>query len=561
MKLPRYVIRYVFYYFVALFSLIFLYSALFLFITRYIEGVKYGVADALHWVIVSMATRAVPDVVLTTTAGKTLSIIVSMSGIVLMFGLLIPISNTIWKYLAWRFEHPASTTLRNHVVVCYYSKIAEKLIGELESLNIPFLVLDPRAEVVHSLFEKGVPCVVGDPTSSEGLKRANVESAKAVVMCGTDVQNTAVLLELGSGIVVAEGTIKEEHLKMAGADMVVVPKKLVGDHVAHRIIELMKGVPVGEVEFFRGLYITELPVNPECGAVGKTIKEVWTQEGGRLGGRVIAIWKDGKLIPSPAPETVLTSNSVLVVVGTLEQLRTVEDSICTERCKCMGAPHTPRRFIVIGHGEVGKEVVRRLMDAGVEVAVIDSNPHALSGLECPSIVGSATDEEVLKEAGVDQPGHLTVLILLPDDSESALSTLLVRDMNPRAFIITRENTGENIDKIHKAGSSYVVSIPVMCVEVITSEIAKKYNKKYKAEPMAQGLVVEVFEVPKKSLLTEFDLESLSLPRKFGCSLIGIKRGEDVILDIKPNEVLKEGDRIAVVGTEEGISRFREVFML
>ena len=127
----------------------------------------------------------------------------------------------------------AARRLRNHVVICGYTRIAERICNELEVQKIKFVVVDKKQPVIDMLRDRGYIVIDGDFTKREVLKSAQIEHARAIVFGTQD--DTANLL----GIVTAKrlngkvrilSRVSDEDLQTkmqrAGAELVVLPEVL-----------------------------------------------------------------------------------------------------------------------------------------------------------------------------------------------------------------------------------------------------------------------------------------------------------------------------------------------
>ena len=75
----------------------------------------------------------------------------------------------------------------------------------------------------------------------------------------------------------------------------------------------------GATEIFEGIQIVEFPVYLKSPLIGKTIKEVSSQQQSS-GAKIVGIWKSGTLSFDPKEEDIIKENSVLLAVGTPEGL-------------------------------------------------------------------------------------------------------------------------------------------------------------------------------------------------------------------------------------------------
>lgn len=113
--------------------------------------------------------------------------------------------------------------------------------------------------------------------------------------------------------------------------------------------------------------------------------------------------------------------------------------------------------IICGFGRIGFQLAKALGDARrgfviIERDIENANEAKALGLLC--IVGEATDEEVLKLAGVDKARVLATV--LPDDAANVFITLSARSLNPRLEIIARGEAPTTENKLFHAGADKVV---------------------------------------------------------------------------------------------------------
>lgn len=98
-------------------------------------------------------------------------------------------------------------------------------------------------------------------------------------------------------------------------------------------------------------------------------------------------------------------------------------------------------IIVIGIGHVGLRVVRALRQMGFDVVTLDSKPPSperadeLRSLQCPLIMGDATEESSLLDAGVRRAQ--AVVITTSSDYINVTVAMRARDLNANARLIVR----------------------------------------------------------------------------------------------------------------------------
>jgi voltage-gated potassium channel len=115
---------------------------------------------------------------------------------------------------------------------------------------------------------------------------------------------------------------------------------------------------------------------------------------------------------------------------------------------------TVRDYLVCGFGRVGRQVVRDLRAAGAEYVVIDRNPEAAAA-GTPYIEGEAADEQLLRQAGIEQARALIACV--DSDAENVFITLTARELRPDLTIVARASGEEAEKKLKRAGAQRVVS--------------------------------------------------------------------------------------------------------
>lgn len=219
-------------------------------------------------------------------------------------------------------------------------------------------------------------------------------------------------------------------------------------------------------------------------------------------------------------------------------------------------------IIVLGYGDVGKNIVEILEGENADFVVVDQSKQALSKASFKHIIGNAAEEDILREAGIENAS--TVIITLNNDTSVIFATLIARGLNPLANIFARANSADSIDKIYKAGADYVASLSIVAGQMlakITATCSHVDCEELKEEiVLYEGIEIEKYQIPENSGLALKSPEELNLIHQMGCRVIGIKNGGEVIIKGIESRKLLPGDIIAVAGTREKISLFKQRYM-
>ncbi len=117
--------------------------------------------------------------------------------------------------------------------------------------------------------------------------------------------------------------------------------------------------------------------------------------------------------------------------------------------------------IVAGCGATGSSVVAELTRQGRPLVVVESDPTKLErlsrecGLSPPYVIGDATVETVLEEAGIERASGLVAA--LSDDRDDLYLVFTARHMNPALQIVAKTVDPANGKKMERAGADFVVS--------------------------------------------------------------------------------------------------------
>lgn len=110
-------------------------------------------------------------------------------------------------------------------------------------------------------------------------------------------------------------------------------------------------------------------------------------------------------------------------------------------------------LVVAGAGRVGRAIAHYVARHGANVVVIDQDPPAWS--EELTIIGDATDDAVLRRAGIERAR--TLIAALDTDASNLYVTLSARAINPKLHIVARTNHQTAEAKFWQAGADRVVN--------------------------------------------------------------------------------------------------------
>ncbi|MGD0327956.1 MAG: NAD-binding protein [Halobacteriota archaeon] len=528
--------------------LVVVYSFVFLFLMASAEGRSYTAVDAVYWVITTMTTQGVGDIVFVSSIGRIFAVLVELTGIILFFAILIPI--VVAPVLqSVRASVPTKSKAQEHVLIAGYSSMVDTIIEELDERDLPYLVIDGDRDVVQALVERKIPCIYGDPSDEVTLQNAQIQRAKKVVLNQSDEKNAIIALVAkkltrADIIGLVENMANAVYLLYAGADKVVSPKQLLGIDIGHKAAMPITHQLIGTTPLIGSLRIFELPILGESGLNGSSIEDAKIRE--RTGATVIGIWKGAKLTFNPSASEIITDTTVLLLIGTKKQLNAVKElSICRpDSTYCAIRGH----YIVAGYGDVGKRVSKVLRSNGIEHIIVDKHQG--------DVVGSSTDIAILKQAGITEAS--TLLVTVNSDMDAIYTTLIARKLNPQMDIVCRAIRPQAVEKLYQAGADYVLSQSVVAGQVLVKFLAPRpLGTELREVLLSEDM--KVLEYPPGPSLLGRSLKSLKIRSRTGCTVVAITTNGATTPNPDPHQVIPKDSFLTVIGTREQIREFKRVF--
>ena len=192
---------------------------------------------------------------------------------------------------------------------------------QLNKLGHEVMAVDINEERVNESLTIVTNAQIGDSTNTEFLRSLGIGNFDVcIVTIGGNFQNsletTSLLKELGAKLVVsrAERDVQEKFLLRNGADEVVYPEKQVANWAAIRYTADHIRDYI-EVDDAHGIFEVEVPE----GWIGKTVGELDIRR--KYSINIMATKENGKINMAVSPETVLTDNITLLVLGAYKELQ------------------------------------------------------------------------------------------------------------------------------------------------------------------------------------------------------------------------------------------------
>ncbi len=221
--------------------------------------------------------------------------------------------------------------LKKHFVVCYHNDYTIEVTQQLRANHIPFVVIDPREDMEEIAEKFKYPYFIQDePHTDQAMLKSYLSSADGLITLSSSIaDNIAIIASVRlfekehfipkpyNVISAAETESDVSKLKKLGADTVVSATKLTAQRIT-----AMASRPDMENLLEEFLYQNDTPLDMEevfipkySWIVLRKLKETHLRQIAHVA--VVGMTKkDGKFVPMPDGNKLVTSESKLLVIGT-----------------------------------------------------------------------------------------------------------------------------------------------------------------------------------------------------------------------------------------------------
>jgi trk system potassium uptake protein TrkA len=201
-------------------------------------------------------------------------------------------------------------------------------------------------------------------------------------------------------------------------------------------------------------------------------------------------------------------------------------------------------FIVIGLGRFGTSMAMTLNAYGHDVLAIDSDQKRVQQVShvLPHVIQlDATDIDALREVGADSFDTGVVCIGTYFEA-NLLTTVSLRKLGVRR-VITKARTVTQQDILQRVGADEVI-LP-------EHEAGVRLGRRLAGINFVDFLELSddkgVVEIVTPSNLVGKSLREAAIRQRYGLAVIAIRRGDDVVISPRAEEVIQENDILVVLG--------------
>lgn len=212
-----------------------------------------------------------------------------------------------------------------------------------------------------------------------------------------------------------------------------------------------------------------------------------------------------------------------------------------------------QHYIVCGVGQIGHNVINELRATQHGFVIVDVDQARIDEViarhgEQLYVVGDATDDEVLRRAGIRLAKG--VFAVSNEDSKNLVISMTAKQLNPAVRVVARCHAPKNVEKTRKAGADAIVSPDHigglrMASEMIRPNVVSFLDMMLRDE---ERLRIEEAIVPQ--VKNGVKLSALNLASR-DFLLIAVRRGGGWQFNPHPEFELEAGNTLIFMATPRG----------
>lgn len=300
-----------------------------------------GWVDAFYMTIITVSTVGYEQVIPLDNSGKLFTvflIIVSLFtfgfAVSVISQYLLSINNIAEVILRRKMKEISK--LEGHIILCGYGRNGKEAAAKLKIYKKPFLVIEKDQEVIQKYeLENDILFLQGDSTDDIILEKAGISRASTVITTlPNDAENLFVVLtarQMNKSLMIISRASEESSvakLKLGGADKVVMPDNIGGDHMAALIVvpELIEFLSILELQEDASPNLEQIAVNElPAKFIGQSLAELNIRK--ETGCTVIGVkTPNGSYIVNPDTDFIMEPHSVLIVLGRPDQIKRMKET-------------------------------------------------------------------------------------------------------------------------------------------------------------------------------------------------------------------------------------------
>ena len=221
-------------------------------------------------------------------------------------------------------------------------------------------------------------------------------------------------------------------------------------------------------------------------------------------------------------------------------------------------------YIICGYGRMGAVIARELHEKNYPFVVVEIDQDKIdkiSALGYQSILGDATIEKTLEEAGIHKAAG--IVVCLNNDPDNLFVTLTARSLNHDAFLVSRCSQINNTPKLIQAGANKVVNPYTAGGHRMAEMLIYPELEDTVSLSLHQNFVdLAVDEISLKHLqnLHGIKIKDSNFRENYNLVIVGLINEDDTYeINPNPDTALNENHTLILMGQKEKLDLYKESF--
>lgn len=300
---------------------------------------SYSWIDALYMTIITTTTVGFAEVHPSGDIEKLFTIFLIITSISI-FGYVISViseyiaNGRFFEQINKRNMHKKIQKLKSHTIVCGFGRNGKQAVERLLSYDKKCIIIESQSDVIDEIESLGYIYVKGDATDDHMLEKANISNAESLITTmPSDADNLYVVLsarQMNKEMKIvsrASNDSSYSKLKVAGANNIIMPDKIGGNHMASLIVtpDLVEFVERISIEGRQETNLEEIAVDDlPKEYINKTLLDLNLRQ--KTGCLVVGFKNaNHEYTVNPEVSTLLEPKSHLIVLGKIEQIEKLHE--------------------------------------------------------------------------------------------------------------------------------------------------------------------------------------------------------------------------------------------
>lgn len=210
-----------------------------------------------------------------------------------------------------------------------------------------------------------------------------------------------------------------------------------------------------------------------------------------------------------------------------------------------------KSILLIGLGRFGRHIAKELNELNHEVMAVDINEERVNAIlpyVTNALIGDSTNENFIADLGVRN--FDACIVAIGDNFQNSLETASLLKESGATKVIARASRGVQEKFLLRNGADEVV-------------YPEKQLAAWTAIRCTSDSILDYTELDRDHSIVELSIPSdwdgrsvseLDLRKKYGINILGIRKNNELSMNITPDMLLKGGQSILVLGQQKKIRK-------